>query len=272
MGDGELLLAAIRANPADDLPRLVYADWLDEQVPCPDEGKAEFIRVQCELAVYNPAIIEMLGCMPNHTWEAPEYARAKRLQDREAALRNLHGDRWRRVPCVECGGRGGFYYPQIKQTNTCEDCAGSGDMGGLDWLLPSRDLDGAGRRPEVVYQRGFPSIVHCPRLSDAVTDSRQGSMTISEDEVCRPTPWLAAVCRHHPVEQVIPLDVEIAEFFDAVTPNGSWSWYEQDVPAPLANPAGIETRHPTRDLALAALGRAVVAFARSSLTPVESRP
>src|SRR5262245_12883262 len=41
------LLAAILAEPDDDVPRLVYADWLDEHG---DEARAEFIRVQVELA------------------------------------------------------------------------------------------------------------------------------------------------------------------------------------------------------------------------------
>ena len=41
------LLAAIRAAPADDAPRLVYADWLDEHG---QPERAEFIRLQCELA------------------------------------------------------------------------------------------------------------------------------------------------------------------------------------------------------------------------------
>src|SRR4051794_586533 len=41
------LWAAIRANPDDDTPRLVYADWLQEHG---DEDRAELIRVQCELA------------------------------------------------------------------------------------------------------------------------------------------------------------------------------------------------------------------------------
>ena len=36
----------IRNNPEDDAPRLVYADWLDEQ----GDPRGEFIRVQCELA------------------------------------------------------------------------------------------------------------------------------------------------------------------------------------------------------------------------------
>jgi uncharacterized protein (TIGR02996 family) len=40
-------LAAIAARPDDDLPRLVYADWLDENGQ-PD--RAEFIRTQVELA------------------------------------------------------------------------------------------------------------------------------------------------------------------------------------------------------------------------------
>jgi uncharacterized protein (TIGR02996 family) len=41
------LWSAIRANPLDDTPRLVYADWLQEHG---DEARAEFIRVQCALA------------------------------------------------------------------------------------------------------------------------------------------------------------------------------------------------------------------------------
>jgi uncharacterized protein (TIGR02996 family) len=47
MSDAPALLAAIRAAPADDAPRLVYADWLDEHG---QPERAEFIRVQCELA------------------------------------------------------------------------------------------------------------------------------------------------------------------------------------------------------------------------------
>jgi uncharacterized protein (TIGR02996 family) len=41
------LLNACRAAPADDTPRLVLADWLDEH---DDPDRAEFVRVQCELA------------------------------------------------------------------------------------------------------------------------------------------------------------------------------------------------------------------------------
>lgn len=47
MTDGTLLLAAILAQPDEDTPRLVYADWLQEN----GQGeRAEFIRVQVEYA------------------------------------------------------------------------------------------------------------------------------------------------------------------------------------------------------------------------------
>ncbi|MCA9069901.1 MAG: TIGR02996 domain-containing protein, partial [Planctomycetaceae bacterium] len=36
----------IREHPGDDMPRLIYADWLDEQ----GDPRGEFIRIQCELA------------------------------------------------------------------------------------------------------------------------------------------------------------------------------------------------------------------------------
>jgi uncharacterized protein (TIGR02996 family) len=44
--DRAAFLRAIAENPDDDLPRLVYADWLDEHG---EPARAEFIRVQCEL-------------------------------------------------------------------------------------------------------------------------------------------------------------------------------------------------------------------------------
>jgi uncharacterized protein (TIGR02996 family) len=46
MTEREALLAAICANPDDDTPRLVYADWLQENG---DPDRAEFIRHECFL-------------------------------------------------------------------------------------------------------------------------------------------------------------------------------------------------------------------------------
>lgn|GEM_PF-1232988 len=59
MSDRDALLAAIRANPDEDTPRLVFADWLDEHEPDakPRAGKvklpspsswASLIRAECE--------------------------------------------------------------------------------------------------------------------------------------------------------------------------------------------------------------------------------
>jgi uncharacterized protein (TIGR02996 family) len=43
----DAFLQAIVASPGDDNPRLIYADWLEERG---DRDRAEFIRVQCDLA------------------------------------------------------------------------------------------------------------------------------------------------------------------------------------------------------------------------------
>lgn len=50
MSDESSLLSAIWDQPYGDTPRLVYADWLQETGEPANVGRAEFIRVQCELA------------------------------------------------------------------------------------------------------------------------------------------------------------------------------------------------------------------------------
>lgn len=46
MTHADAFIASILAHPEDDLPRLVYADWLEENG---DHERSEFIRVQCEI-------------------------------------------------------------------------------------------------------------------------------------------------------------------------------------------------------------------------------
>ena len=68
-------LAAIRAHPADDLPRLVYADWLEEHG---QSERAEFIRVECEAAMIDrdsPAYPALLGRSDRRGPVAPRVAR-----------------------------------------------------------------------------------------------------------------------------------------------------------------------------------------------------
>ena len=79
MTEQAILLKAITAQADDDTPRLVYADWLDENKPdrrpSPAEGpsaRAEFIRIQCRLAagafdaVDYPGVLEREGDLA--TW------------------------------------------------------------------------------------------------------------------------------------------------------------------------------------------------------------
>ena len=73
--DAAPLLAAIASDPEDDLPRLVYADWLDETGQ-PD--RAEFVRLQCHSARVGPL--------------DPSWAPAKL---REYDLFRANEDRWR---------------------------------------------------------------------------------------------------------------------------------------------------------------------------------
>jgi uncharacterized protein (TIGR02996 family) len=71
----EALLRAIRESPADDGPRLIYADWLDENGQ-PD--RAEFIRLQVRL-------VDMDEDDPQ--WQP--------FKQREWELVTVHGDAWR---------------------------------------------------------------------------------------------------------------------------------------------------------------------------------
>jgi uncharacterized protein (TIGR02996 family) len=74
MTAGEALLREILARPEDDAPRLVYADWLDEHG---EAARAEFIRVQCELARLEE-------------WDE----RRPYLEQRQEQLLETHGEKW----------------------------------------------------------------------------------------------------------------------------------------------------------------------------------
>ncbi len=79
-GDEAALLAAIIAAPQDDLPRLVYADWLDERGEESDAAQAEYIRLEIELARADPG-------------ERPTTGRGG-MGKRSAALLARHGAAW----------------------------------------------------------------------------------------------------------------------------------------------------------------------------------
>ncbi len=66
-------LERIREKPADDGPRLIFADWLDEQ----GDSRGEFIRLQCALATLSADDPERLS-----------------LDDRERILLDTHESEW----------------------------------------------------------------------------------------------------------------------------------------------------------------------------------
>ncbi len=85
-------LELIRDHPEDDTPRLIYADWLDEQ----GDLRGEFIRVQCELA--------KLSCRDMARLEMDRIAK---LENREQCLLKMYQKEW-------TGSLNGF---QVRRTN-----------------------------------------------------------------------------------------------------------------------------------------------------------
>jgi uncharacterized protein (TIGR02996 family) len=94
------LLAAARAEPDDDTTRLVLPDWLEEHG---DSARAEFIRVQCELArrgviVTNPAplLVSMPGPFPSRRplFAVKPDAELRALLERERKLLANHRANW----------------------------------------------------------------------------------------------------------------------------------------------------------------------------------
>lgn len=111
MSDEAAFLAGIRAEPKDDLRRLVYADWLDERSDDESRRKAEYLRLEVHIS----------GLADDH----PERD-GLILQLRDLAL-PLPVD-WKtevaKVPIENCGGRWRFQCPkrwdQLEETSSPE--------------------------------------------------------------------------------------------------------------------------------------------------------
>jgi len=90
MSDHDALLGGVLANPDADLPRLVYADFLEETGTPGNVARAEFIRTQIELASEEPddqrrlelRVRERLLLNGNvKAWLAPLRTRGEALQN-----------------------------------------------------------------------------------------------------------------------------------------------------------------------------------------------
>jgi uncharacterized protein (TIGR02996 family) len=79
MTHADAFLQDILAHPDDDSPRLIFADWLEEQGDAESVARAEFIRVQCALAA----------------GQLPEQRQAE-LERREQRILNDYSSEWAR--------------------------------------------------------------------------------------------------------------------------------------------------------------------------------
>lgn len=271
--DESALLTAIVAHPGDDTPRLVYADFLDEQaaergepLPCP---RSEFIRVQCEIARLETDPDAVTGRVKGRLGNQPSagFVRLADCRARERELLERHELEWRGArPCPKCEGRktAGRTDGAAMYWADCLECDGSGVVGelvqrGTRWLH------------NVTFRRGFLHRVECPHLSDAIR---------SGDSRVQTTAWLRAVVKRHPtVAEVVPLD--LAPDPDSA---GVFCWFsEPNAPhgfptsptlsgalfAALARaqpervrPSRSRIEFPTREEAVSALGALIVAVAR----------
>jgi uncharacterized protein (TIGR02996 family) len=244
MDTQQALLRAILLNPADDVARLVYADWLDEgaaTVPCPkckgrgDDGgdaydrgmvgicpacsgtgtvaceraaRAEFIRLQCELA--------RSESLPGIT--QTQLA----LAARTAELLTEHGREWAHVVCPTCKGTGkcdGFFVGQYP----CSECSPNDAQASLaalmwDQLEPDGTGDAMQRHGvQSEFRRGFVDSVKVPRPEWVFEQRYQGHAAgrpVQPDDTLNPTEWSVtewakAIAQAHPVTRwVFPFQVE----------------------------------------------------------------
>lgn len=193
MNDGDHLLQAILAEPADDLHRLFYADWLEEHGDPDDHARAEFIRVQIELAQFRATILASESKCPTDA----QASRCHVLVERQTALLFDYAMLWAGgLPEILLSPE---YYQAMRPT--CE--ARANDNGG--WLV----FHGNGLRsqPCIRFRRGFVDKVRC-RLS---IWKRSGNLILGE----------------YPVEKVQPFDKRPLALSDEHSqPGDPWhGWY-----------------------------------------------
>lgn len=143
MTDGDRLLRAILDHPEEDTPRLLYADWLEENGR---PERAEFIRVQVAIADVQRLVREQGQRV------GPSAAYINGLADRERALLNANFGAWTdglpesltMTTCPYCEEQGPDWETGVIECRQC-DCTG---------LVPCED--------HVEFRRGFIESVELP--------------------------------------------------------------------------------------------------------------
>ena len=272
-------MAAIIEHPDEDAPRLVYADWLDEQ----GNPLGTFIRVQCELAKPEPeceapASPGLVPCAEwnkrhpsRNNWCGPCKHRAD-LRRRESALLAAHGREWL---CGEkCHGCNGS---EMHNTGKkwCEICHGSGQIGGYPEVVrrfagkPCERCDGSGR--------GYHEYVPISSQWDCEDCHGLGRIGVfhrgfPERGECTQDWWMQhgpAIVKAAPCVWVEMIDLP-----------GAYFWALRDLAEPLqdylaSSDGGPFThRYPTAAAAQEARSRATIRWARkraAELTPAVAR-
>lgn len=261
MTELEAIHAAILREPGEDLHRLAYADRLDERGHEGDRERAEFIRVQVELAKTDPH-------QPGHDWDL--YARAagtkykcrrESLAERELILAN-----WK------------AWVPRLSSGDTYELVLSD------RWTY--RDT------PAVAFTRGFVAEVRCDLATllggacrcnhrDGLVYDGLGAVNCPHCGGKGTTPGIAAeLFARHPVVSVRVTDMKPDE---VIAPTGNFIWWREvgrvdwaawvppDVFDAFPDPPRAESHnglvdwhihYPTAEAANLALSAAVVAYCR----------
>ena len=172
MSDEKALLAAIRDHPDEDTPRLMLADWLQDNG---QPERAEFIRVQVEASRLR--------------WNDPRW---KSLAEQAKKLFEAHGEEWiGPLGWLSPGGK-----TEVRVTETSADGWGGGVE--LNWV-DSQPNDMGDVRPGyescIEFHRGFPRRVYLTPFTLVQAPAAMGTwprpaLTLSWEPHTRDREWV----------------------------------------------------------------------------------
>ena len=266
MTDHDALLAAVLADPEDDAPRLVLADWFEENG---QEERGEFVRVQCRIAEYE----RQAGGDPRRKFGWPVHYETLRHREREL---------WRNG-CVEwfCVE----WFEHLKDTPVCVALTEGDACDKPTHGLPVRGFIGELRTTLAGFLGGPCS--HCRgRGSNAIPSDWQDW---SQCKQCKGTGRTLGAVGVFAREPVTAVRLTCREPYPILDGSGLWAWGNvlpdrngaEGLPdeiygllAGFVRGGGLAKHYPSRDAALAALSRAATNYGRvaAGLSPLPPTP
>jgi uncharacterized protein (TIGR02996 family) len=216
--DQAALLRAILEAPADDAPRLVYADWLEENG---EHERAEFIRVQAELAGHRGC-----NCQVRANGGVVKMCEKCTLRERERELWNSRqAPRWFFAGVVKKMGKPHCYL-DLSEPPMLRLMSPNGDM--VDCKHPNRGFVAEVRLPVAAFLGG-----PCGRCQGyGAYDHPEARMCLVECPACsgsgRTSGIAAALFAAQPVTRVTLTDLLPYHGL-----NNTFHWYDlaaQDPP------------------------------------------